>query len=137
MPEPNSGCWIWTRSLTGLGQAQIKIHYRSLIASRVAYEEYIGEIPPRMIVRQQCGLLCCVNPAHLFLTSNSEFVSGMVRDGRRVALTKEVHPHARLTVEKVSEIRSGGLGGMSQRAMARAHGVNQSTISRILSGKRW
>lgn len=45
IPEPNSGCWLWTGRLHSDGYGQIRRSPRILLAHRVAYEAKNGPIP--------------------------------------------------------------------------------------------
>jgi hypothetical protein len=49
----------------------------------------------------------------------------------------ELHGMATLTRETVLAIRARRASGETQKAVAAAFNVNQSTVSRIVSGKRW
>lgn len=68
VPDPNSGCWLWTASVThgygrfaggpGAGSVAVQAH-------RQAYRHYIGPIPKDMDLDHLCRVRCCVNPKHL------------------------------------------------------------------------
>lgn len=64
IPEPNSGCWLWTGCLMPNGYGQIQ-HRGTLYAHRVAYELYVGPIPADLTIDHLCRTRSCVNPAHL------------------------------------------------------------------------
>lgn len=73
MPEPNSGCWLWTACLVkGYGQfyADGKRHY----AHRMAYQMFRGLIPDGLQLDHLCRVRCCVNPDHLEIVTNKENV---------------------------------------------------------------
>lgn len=65
IPEPNSGCWLWTGSLDrdGYGQAR----YRGVVrrAHRIIYETERGPIPAGLVLDHKCRNPGCVNPDHL------------------------------------------------------------------------
>jgi hypothetical protein len=70
MPEPTTGCWLWTAGIDVYGYGQV-CHARGehLKAHRVAYERWVGPIPEGMQVdhvrARGCASRACVNPEHL------------------------------------------------------------------------
>jgi HNH endonuclease len=69
IPEPNSGCWIWTASTGTAGYGQFKdraVRTAPLLAHRVAYEALVGAIPDGLkIDHRVCQNRLCCNPRHL------------------------------------------------------------------------
>ena len=65
IPEPNSGCWLWTGSCNDQGYGNFKYFGRVEKAHRVAYRLYVGPIPTNMELDHLCRVPQCVNPAHL------------------------------------------------------------------------
>jgi hypothetical protein len=65
IPEPNSGCWLWTGAENqGYGRVY-KWRGRSQMAHRVAYEHAHGPIPAGLHLDHLCRNTYCVNPDHL------------------------------------------------------------------------
>lgn len=62
VPEPNSGCWLWTASLSNAGYARFQ---DSGQAHRKAYEHWVGPIPEGYDLDHLCRTRSCVNPRHL------------------------------------------------------------------------
>jgi len=74
---------------------------------------------------------------NLRVVTHRENSQNRVKVERRVA-HGEAHPHAKLTVEKVREIRQlYASKAVSQDRLARLYGVTQSTVSEIILGRRW
>lgn len=65
IPEPNSGCWLWTGAVDENGYPRIAIDGRNGRAHRVSYETHVGPIPDGLHLDHLCRMPCCINPAHL------------------------------------------------------------------------
>jgi len=136
MPEPNTGCFLWTGTTTG-GYGRVRRGKRTHYAHRVAYELLVGPIPEGVCVLHRCDTPPCVNPAHLFLGTIADNNQDMVQKGRGIAKSGEQHCRARLTEDDVLAIRARAAAGETQRPLAREYGVDQATISNIVTRKSW
>lgn len=63
IPEPNSGCWLWTGYIRRGGYGQFGTGER--LVHRAAYVAARGEIAPGKQIDHLCRTRCCVNPRHL------------------------------------------------------------------------
>lgn len=65
-PEPNSGCWLWTGSVheKGYGRCTVK-GSPTIVAHRISYQEFVGDIPDGYQIDHLCKVTSCVNPSHL------------------------------------------------------------------------
>jgi len=54
------------------GYPRIGVHYKKMLAHRVAYMDFIGAIPDRAEIDHLCFNKSCVNPQHLEAVSKSE-----------------------------------------------------------------
>lgn len=135
--DSETGCWNWTASTAGKGYGQIKIPKtrKQMYAHRLSYIINSGEIPDGMEVCHTCDNMRCVNPDHLFLGTQSDNLGDMKAKGRH--LYGERNTEAKLTEKQVEGIHEMSAEGSSTYALARAFGVSQSTIWRILNGLRW
>lgn len=85
IPEPNSGCWIFTGYVDELGYGIIAETKRKRIkAHRAAYAAFKCEIPTGMDIMHACDLRCCINPEHLTPGTHAENMADMVRKGRSI-----------------------------------------------------
>lgn len=149
-PEPNTGCLLWTRPAARKGYGQLNWRGRICKAHRLAYELANGSIPSGMCVLHACDTPACVNPEHLFLGTVADNNADMFAKGRHARGERhgarikpqsvprgEHRSNAKLTAEKVREVREMHSRGSRPSAIARAFGVSPSIISEVLSGKRW
>lgn len=67
VPEPNTGCWIWLKTLSDQGYARTQskdgVPHRQ--AHRVSYVAFVGPVDPTDHVDHLCRNRWCVNPQHL------------------------------------------------------------------------
>ena len=88
IPEPNSGCWIWLGVVRNSGYGLIGVGSdvdgtRTMKSvHRVAYEEFVGEIPTGLYVLHRCDNKLCVNPEHLFVGTQADNMRDMHIKGR-------------------------------------------------------
>lgn len=125
-------CWLWTgsRMRTGYGALWLA-RGRQVYAHRMMLMLETGaDIPPSLSVCHRCDNPPCVNPAHLFVGTNTDNVRDSVRkhrDGRR----------RKLTDQQVDEIRRARASGERLLALANRYGVTETTISYIARRLQW
>lgn len=73
IPEPNSGCWLWTGATNPNGYGIFrKTTDRNIVAHRFSYESFVCEVPNGLELDHLCRVRCCVNPDHLEPVTRSE-----------------------------------------------------------------
>lgn len=86
MPEPMSGCWLWSGRLDkdGYGKCQASgKNWKEQRAHRVAYRLFKSKIPKGKMILHGCDTPSCVNPEHLRPgTAQDNYDDSFVR-GRR------------------------------------------------------
>lgn len=78
IPEPMSGCWLWTGMVYnggyGLMYADTEDGRKRVMAHRWAYEHFRGPIDPDLTFDHLCRVRCCVNPWHGEVVTRGENV---------------------------------------------------------------
>lgn len=135
IPEPMSGCWLWTAATDASGYGRIWDGRRWGGAHRVSYVTHKGPIPPGMFVCHHCDVRPCVNPDHLFLGTNAANMADMARKGRRRGImVGEANPKAKLTAAQVAAIRHDS---RRQVDIASDFGMSQAQVGKIKQGLQW
>lgn len=139
MPEPNTGCWIWTGATKELGYGVIGLGRReqgTAKAHRVAYTLYKGEIPTGLSILHSCDNPWCVNPIHLRAGTLSDNMKDCVARKRNFVPNNrgENATWAKLTVEAVYHIRERLMTGI---LYAKLYNVSKSTIYAVWNGDNW
>ncbi len=134
IPEPNSGCWLWTAGGNNLGYGRMRVNGHMCGAHRISYELYIGPIPTGMHVLHNCDVRCCVNPSHLFIGSHSDNMRDMWQKGRHVRPQGTTSGKSKLTNEDVISIRNDN---RMHAEIAKDYDVDRSNVTSIKSRKTW
>ena len=129
-PEPNSGCWLWTKAINGFGYGSIWKNNTAMGAHRYSYELYVGEIPDGLYVCHRCDIRSCVNPNHLFLGTAKDNCHDMYFKGRD-RTRGENHWQCKITDQQVEEIRNDS---RIAREIAPEYGVSVGTVWDIKKG---
>lgn len=134
MPEPNTGCWLWTGCLFDSGYGVFRSKGKNLRAHRISYSLYNGTIPLHALVCHKCDTRSCVNPLHLFLGTGKDNTQDMIRKGRKPSQAGENHSQARLKNEDIILIRSRI---MSPVELSKKYGISVKYIYEIQAKRKW
>lgn len=150
--KKGDGCWEWQAS-TGRGYGKMQAWGRLETAPRVAWILSHGPIPRGMFVCHHCDNPLCVKAepdakyphGHLFLGTPLDNMRDMIAKGRKGAwpLPPEKRRRGRqvngaaLCDYCVRYIKALCNERGSQRRMSRLFDINESAISKIVSGKAW
>lgn len=77
-------CWLWQGPLSGNGYGRCAIGKRRawMAAHRVSWTIHHGDIPQGLFVCHHCDVPLCVNPAHLFLGTQTDNMRDAASKGR-------------------------------------------------------
>ena len=138
MPEPFSGCWLWLLSVHGNNKYGHAVwNGRHTEAHRLSWTLHRGEIPEGLRVLHKCDTPTCVNPDHLFLGTQKDNITDMIKKGRKIIARGSRHGNAKLNETDVEEIRSIRANGMSSQEIATRFSVSQRTVQHIVSRDGW
>lgn len=130
--DDKTGCLVWhgARDKDGYGLIQDTYPQRVLRrAHRASFEEVNGPIPDGMQVCHRCDNPACIEPAHLFVGTNSDNQVDAVRKGRNA--------HQRVTVDEVRTLRRGvKRGEVDWKQFADARGLSRIAVYEMVCGKR-
>jgi len=126
-------CWLWTGTLTANGYGQVPFG-KDRYAHRVSYRFFVGEIPPRKLIRHLCNNPPCVNPAHLAAGTTAEnyqdaVEAGTAAFGERNGASK----HSRETIQEIWRLHNAGMG---QAEIGRQLGLVKNVVHCVVRGKR-
>ena len=112
-----NGCWLWLGRIDRTGYGRCKQFNKTVLAHRVFYMHYVGEIPEGKELDHLCRVRNCVNPEHL------EAVTRAVNSQRGA--------HTILTQEQADEIR------VEMKRLTEKYGVRPRTLAAIAEGRIW
>jgi len=147
--DKSGDCWNWTGGILrkGYGSFGVKNNgiWKTATASRVAYLLTYGEIPAGLNVCHRCDNPACVNPEHLFVGTFKDNIHDALKKGRMLsgwhlngAGEGERNPQAKLTWERVNEIRSCYKSGKwIQRELAAKFSISPRQVRNIIYNKQW
>lgn len=136
--KDGSGCILWMRYRNAKGYGSVGVAGEPKQAHRIAYELFVGPIPPGLHVCHRCDNPPCCNPAHLFVGTNQDNMDDRVKKGRQARPRGEDNPRAKLTMDQVREIRRRhAAGGVLQTTLAREHRVVPQLICMIVNRQIW
>lgn len=144
MPEPNTGCWLWTGRINQDGYGIFGDSGTG--AHRASFQLFKGEIPKGLLVCHHCDVRSCVNPDHLFLGTHRDNMDDMMR--KRIISKKKVKVRinnrssedcnlTKLTAEMVTEIRNLHSKGVTSRKIGEIFSVTHSNVRYIVNRKTW
>lgn len=133
-----NNCWTWQASVDRNGYGKFWLHGKVRGAHRVAYELTYKAISKGLVICHRCDNPPCVNPSHLFASSQLENIKDMVKKGRSIKQKGTRNHNAKLDEQQVKEIRAKyATGKYSYKQLGMEYGVHLDMIGRIVKRKNW
>jgi hypothetical protein len=132
---PDTGCWLWTASLSPGGYGQFGSQGENLKAHRVSFElHHKRPVSEGLYVCHTCDVRHCVNPDHLWEGTFDDNMRDMREKGRGARPKGSSNGRAILDESDVCQILCSDL---SYRQLALKYKVSKSTVAMIKQGKSW
>lgn len=132
IPEPNSGCWLWTGAVCAGGYGVMFFNGRQTLAHRVAYELFVQTPPRALFICHRCDNRACVNPEHLFVGTASDNSADMVGKNRQAK--GEQRANSKINPALVRAILGSSL---PDTEWASRLNVTKGTINHIRHRRNW
>lgn len=131
-------CWNWIAARNKLGYGVISYKGRPVLAHRLSFLLFKGEIPQGYCVCHTCDNPICVKPEHLWLGTHKENMRDKALKGRARSPKGEEKPNAKLTRELVKDMRNlYSTGEFSHNSLAETFNVSKATVYYVVNGKLW
>lgn len=128
-------CWLWTGGLVKKRYGNFQLPEQQWLAHRFAWTLVFGEIPDGLCVCHRCDNPPCVNPDHLFLGTHTDNMRDCIAKGR-MAHGERVGG-AKLTPQKVRQMRGLYDTGTSVARLSRMFGVVSGTVCYVVHRRHW
>lgn len=130
--EKTDTCWNWTGAKTPRGYGLISYKGKNIYTHRLSWFLHTGNFPKRNILHD-CDNPSCIRPTHLREGTQKENVADAILRGRWSPVTRK-----KLTEKQVRYIRYAYNKKLeNQIQLAARYGIDQSTVSYIISRKTW
>lgn len=129
-------CWVWTGTIGNNGYGRMSVNCKYHSVHRLSYLIAHGEINDKLLVIHSCDNKPCVNPKHLSQDVHAENARQAMERGRVCA--RDRNGMARLSESDVEAIRVTYEHALvTQDEIARAYGIGNPQVSRIINHKSW
>lgn len=134
--DPETGCWVWQRSLQKQGYGILGFRGATMLAHRVAMWMATGE-EPNGLVLHRCNNKPCCNPDHLYIGDKIDNYADLRATGWRPPTRGSRNGFAKLTETDVLAIRQRLADGHTHARIAASFQVSLGLVSMIRNRKYW
>ncbi len=138
-----NSCWNWKgylcapKKIYGLTSSTLDGKKKKILAHRLAFRLWKGDIPQGMFILHSCDNPLCLNPDHLHIGTPKKNMDEMKERGREKKALGEKNGYAKLTNKKVLEIRESFKKGLGVREISRKYKITSSSASYITRNITW
>lgn len=132
-PEPNTGCYLWTRACNPSGYGALFVGGKFINAHRYVWELANGEPLSDRWVCHRCDQRACVNPDHLY--AGSAFTNN--HDTRRRGRSNDVGEDNARAVLTETVVRCIRATEGTYKTLAALFGISPTHIRRIKRRESW
>lgn len=140
IPEPNSGCHLWTGYCTRAGYGIMSVGNRRRLATHIALDLVGRPLGTGQLACHRCDNPTCVNPEHLFAGTQSENIRDAIAKNRIKPVKAPVgskHHRALVTEDQVRIIRAEVASGVTRKSLAAKYDLTKAAMDDIVSRRSW
>lgn len=135
-------CWLWNKKVGRKKKgnnptARFNINKKLYYSIRVGYYLFHGIDPKDLCVCHFCNNSLCLNGNHMYLATHEQNTRDAARDGLYNPARGENNGLAKLTQEKVIEIRRLKSLGIETWYIAEKFNISETTTRKIINRKAW
>jgi len=105
----SNNCWICTshkaNNCNGIAYPRVTRNGKVQTVAKFMFLKYKGQLPEGHLIRHKCDNPLCINPEHLETGTHEDNMRDKVERNRCASLKGSDNPSAKLTEDKVLEIR--------------------------------
>jgi hypothetical protein len=140
--KSENGCWEWNGWISKGGYPMTKDYdciKTNILAHRLSYKVFKGDIPDGMLVCHACDNKKCCNPKHLWLGTHHDNNQDCLMKGRNSGGhgPGEINPASKLKEKEVLEIRKKLSEGIRPYLIAKEYKVKNYCIYAIRDRITW
>lgn len=123
-----NGCWEWQGHKMNNGYGYISINQNKLLAHRISYKIFKGDVPDDKVLRHKCNNPICIYPEHLLIGDQRDNVHDAIRCG---------NIKRKLNWSQVCDMRIRHEKGEAIKDLRREFSIDYKTCQDIIKMKKW
>lgn len=129
-PEPNSGCYLWTRTVNSVRRPIVSVSGKYRLVVR-----FLVSAPTGSVVRHTCDNEACINPDHLRIGTQKENIADCIARGRKTdppRMARGAHPNTKIRPEMIPDLIALRNSGVATEKIGRMVGCSGSIVRRAI-----